>query len=477
MTERLAFNYGTARRETSGIRRGDRGSGPPATGAAAVPAATPPPPRDLDYCGLIVFTAILFFRPQDQFPALAALHLADVSALFALGAMVYGRVTRPVPLTRVTPELLGVLALGALMVLTIPVSIWPTGSLRVVTEMYAKVLLIFVLMLNTLASPRRLQAFTWLVVIASTYLASRAVLDYVRGANLIEYGRVRGAVGGVFRNPNDLALNLVAFLPFAIGAALGRDRPVRRAVGAAAGLIMLAAIVCTHSRSGALGLVAMALVIAAFGLRRRPGIIVAVGLCAVLALPAVPGSFWSRMASIADESRDDTGSREARAILLRESIDAFWEAPLTGVGAGQFKNYRPDERDEPWREAHNLLLQLAAELGIPGVLIFAGLLVGGVTAIREARRLLRSGGRRSTRVAAVTAQEAAFLDAHTAAAAAALAGWFVCALFASVAYNWTFYYVLALAVMPREILRDRLRLARGVSSVSRVPRPAEAGSV
>ena len=43
--------------------------------------------------------------------------------------------------------------------------------------------------------------------------------------------------------------------------------------------------------------------------------------------------------------------------------------------------------------------------------------------------------------------------------AAALAGWFVCALFASVAYNWTFYYLLALAIAPREILRDRLRRA------------------
>ena len=28
---------------------------------------------------------------------------------------------------------------------------------------------------------------------------------------------------------------------------------------------------------------------------------------------------------------------------------------------------------------------------------------------------------------------------------AALVGWFVCALFASVAFNWTFYYLLALA--------------------------------
>ena len=33
---------------------------------------------------------------------------------------------------------------------------------------------------------------------------------------------------------------------------------------------------------------------------------------------------------------------------------------------------------------------------------------------------------------------------------AGLVGWFVCALFASVAYHWTFYYLLALAVAPRD---------------------------
>jgi len=34
-------------------------------------------------------------------------------------------------------------------------------------------------------------------------------------------------------------------------------------------------------------------------------------------------------------------------------------------------------------------------------------------------------------------------------------GWFVSALFASVAYNWTFYYVLGLSVTARDIVRAR----------------------
>ena len=43
---------------------------------------------------------------------------------------------------------------------------------------------------------------------------------------------------------------------------------------------------------------------------------------------------------------------------------------------------------------------------------------------------------------------------------AGLIGWFVCSLFASVAYNWTFYYLLALIVVGHELARDRLAAGR-----------------
>lgn len=47
------------------------------------------------------------------------------------------------------------------------------------------------------------------------------------------------------------------------------------------------------------------------------------------------------------------------------------------------------------------------------------------------------------------------IEAHALALSAALVGWFVCALFASVAYHWTFYYLMALAVTPRDYLAAR----------------------
>ena len=51
------------------------------------------------------------------------------------------------------------------------------------------------------------------------------------------------------------------------------------------------------------------------------------------------------------------------------------------------------------------------------------------------------------------------LSCHSIAMTAGLAGWFVCSMFASVAYNWTFYYLLALIVAGRELTHDRLAAA------------------
>jgi O-antigen ligase len=477
LSERLAFGFGQSgnhgeapSRRPVDLRVDDAPLDIDVTG----PAAPRRERRDWAFTSLMAFTALLFFRPQDSIPALGLLHLAEIAALFGLAAMVTKRFSRGQSFTRVTPELVAVAALGVVILATAPFSIWMGGAVGTFTDLYVKVILIFLLMVNTLDSPRRIEQFTWLMVVATGYIAFRAVADYARGINLIENGRVQGAVGGMFQNPNDLALNLVAVLPLGIGLALTATTGMRRLGAITCSLLMVGAIIATHSRSGTVGLVMMMLFLAVYMVKRRPGLVFAAALLLVLAAPLAPASYWQRLSSITDESQDETGSREARRILMREAWAAFLADPLTGVGAGQFKNYKPEGREEAWRETHNVLLQVAAELGVVGLGIFIYLIVRGAMASRQIRRLLKRGAASGapTRGAppALTPQEAAQFDMHAAAMAASLAGWFFCALFASVAYHWTFYYLLALAVAPREVLVDRL--ARAVPA-----RRAVAGAV
>jgi O-antigen ligase len=184
----------------------------------------------------------------------------------------------------------------------------------------------------------------------------------------------------------------------------------------------------------------------------------------VAGLPFAPASFWERMASITNarlDQREFTGSREARQTVMREGLEAFATHPLTGVGAGQFRNYNPPGREERWRETHNALIQVAADLGIFGLLVFAFLIVRGALAARATHRLIaRIRAKERERGASIMrARDTALLDEHAVAMTAGLAAWFVCALFASVAYNWTFYYLLALTVAARELAAYHLREA------------------
>jgi hypothetical protein len=94
---------------------------------------------------------------------------------------------------------------------------------------------------------------------------------------------------------------------------------------------------------------------------------------------------------------------------------------------------------------------------------FCYLIVSGARAAVEARR-------RATRAAATRpgsrarfgmghrhtiapAHEDERLVAGATAVGPSLVGWFVCALFASVALSWTLYYVLAIAAATRDVAR------------------------
>ena len=457
--ERLTFGHGT------------HGAVPPAIAAAAELAHEPKPfsfthleTWDWGWGGLLLFSILLFFRPQDQVTALGNAHLSELSAIIGLIAMLALNSNRREPLTRMTPELGAVIGLGAVILFTVPTSFWPGGSFGVFKDLYIKVALVFLLMVNTVTSPRRVERICWVIVLAFGYISARAWFDYVRGVHLVEGGRVAGAAGGFFENPNDLALNLAAFLPLAM-MYVKRPGPVmKRAIAAGITLLMLGAIVFTKSRSGMLGTVAMAVVYLLATRSLKPQVILGGVVTGMLVLPMLPQTFWDRMESITDADKDTTGSREQRRELMEEAWNVFLQHPLTGIGAGQFQNFGEPGATKKWRVTHNAYLQVAAELGIFGLIFFLVIVWKGFSAAWWTRRHLNWIYRRRSRKKpaadpedGLTADERYFLQTHGAAMLACMTGWFICAIFASVAFNWTIYYLVGLSVTARDVIRARER--------------------
>jgi O-antigen ligase/polysaccharide polymerase Wzy-like membrane protein len=93
-----------------------------------------------------------------------------------------------------------------------------------------------------------------------------------------------------------------------------------------------------------------------------------------------PASNASRYASVSS----------VRYEYWRVGAQAFVDNPVEGVGAGAFRVYWREHRRVPYAvtEVHSLPLEMAAELGLPGLLLFV-VFVGGIAA--AGRRALRQG--------------------------------------------------------------------------------------
>ena len=392
---------------------------------------------------------VLFFRPQDTFPVLEPLHLGYVTAAFALSTLVMGRLARGAAVSCITPELLAVLALGGVMLATAPFSIWPGGAVGVFTDLYWKVILVFALMVNTVTTRARFRRLVTVVVLGTSYIAVRAVTDYARGVNLVEDGRVSGAVGGLFGNPNDMALNMVTFLPLAVALAIVGGRPLVRALALVGVPAIAAAIVFSKSRGGTIGLVTMLLVLLYKVSRLRPGIVAVVGLAVCLAtIPLLPASFTARMSSIFNPRKTRRGhvkrapgccvKATRRSSSIRSSGSAQDSSRTTSRTSARSRGARPITPCCRWPPS------------------WASSVSSSSSSSREVDSQPSSGARPPSgeRVTAISTARGRAASSSCLAPrwSPSLTGWLAAAMFASVAYYWTLYLVLGLAAAFRDII-------------------------
>jgi len=217
------------------------------------------------FAGLFLFTLLLYVRPNEMFPeVLGTFPLSRIIAVVAVLAYLASQLGSGEPLTILPTELklLGVITL--LGVVFAPVAAAPMDSVDLLLDMFIKVVIIFVLMVNVVTTRERLRSMINLVVVCGTIFATLAIKSYLVGDFTVvekkDVGvvglRIAGAVGGFFGNPNDLATSLDLLLPLAVALAL-TSKGLKRALYFGCGAILVAGVIVTFSRGGFLGLAAM----------------------------------------------------------------------------------------------------------------------------------------------------------------------------------------------------------------------------
>ncbi len=389
----------------------------------------------LAHAAALSFVVMLYSNPMYWWPWFERLRLAFVSAAVAALAVVVHRITSGERIRVGGWASLPLFAYLSLVPLSLAWSIAPHETVGAVGEAW-KMAVIFVAVQNAVSSRSRLRRFALAGSLAALGPALGSIHVWRTGDALVEGYRTHWR--GLYADPNRLAMSLVAVLPFTLYGFMTARRRHVRALFAFAATAQLVAVVLTHSRSGA---IAAAVAVLLYLGRGRGGL--ARGAAAAVALAAglaafAPETFWERSRTL-NRLEDDESmrGREHAWEVLGVIVD---ERPLSGVGAGAFlrswDRYAPLSAGGRRYVAHNVLLEIVGDLGIPAFALFAAFIALLLV------RLWRAGGD-------------PLIGNESRAIFAALAGYLVCEMVNGYSLSWFLYFLFACAAAAVRVSRLR----------------------
>jgi O-antigen ligase len=286
----------------------------------------------------------------------------------------------------------GFLALSAAVFASVPFSVLKSHSFEVALAWLYSNVPIFIIVATALRSIGDLERVLRALILM--VLASAAII--LAGMGIVEYGPegARVSLAGSY-DPNDFAAVIAASSAACLWALRGKPW-LWKLLGALGLLASGYLVVKTGSRGGGLSLglllVGSALFVPNLMTRTaRLGVLVAL----VVGAASAPSSFTERMASLADVGNDyNVTSRSGRVEVWKRGLSFVVRSPAVGVGAGAYPiadGRWAEEHGETagfkWSAAHNLLLETAAETGLPGFVALLCCLLPAIVTWRRIRKL------------------------------------------------------------------------------------------
>jgi hypothetical protein len=238
--------------------------------------------------------------------------------------------------------------------------------------------------------------------------------------------------GGLFGDPNDLALTLIAILPFVI--ALRRSGALVRSILFVwlPVVVILYGVYVTRSRGGVLALACV------FGLlvRHRLGNMLSLATASVAVLALLGAGF------VGNRSMSMDTSATGRVEMWSAGLQNLKQSPVWGIG---FNNFDAVNN----KAAHSAFVQCFAELGLVGYLLWLGVLLLTLDDLRL--------------IHASANEEEADLRKWARAIQVSLIGFLVGSIFLSRAYDVQLFVLIGLGTAIADVARRRGHRARSRS--------------
>jgi O-antigen ligase len=332
---------------------------------------------------LSIFYFVYCARPQDWVPGLQIIPLAKITGILTIASLLLSVGKTERKLSTLPREAYYLLWINALFLISAILSpVWKGGAFFHAVD-FLKATVAWILVFLAVTTFKRLRR---LVFIQACSVAAVSLVSTIKGHST---PRLEGVLGGIYSNPNELALAIVLSLPFCFAFFLMARDLLRKVVWAGAMVAMLVALLLTASRAGFITLVVAGLVCMwHFAVKgRRPHLIVGGGIIFVGLLVVAGGTLKDRFLAMSGDDLQTGmesrayGSFEERRYLIMRSIEGIENYPLFGIGMHNFAHY-----SGVWRDVHVAYLQICVEGGIPVLVLYLSLFWCAFRKLRQLRR-------------------------------------------------------------------------------------------
>lgn len=319
--------------------------------------------------GLGVYAWLAYMRPQDLAWGIKSMQLSMWVAVFTLVGLLLASGREKFFTLRIQTLLL--FALGLWFFIACKLAVIPDLSEKWI-DVYLKIILISLITTGLVVTRKRIEFLVTVIAF------SLGLLGLKNGIYAVLSGGAQflNGPGGFMIDRNAYAVALNMAIPLLVAVGMTAEWKALRVAALTLVPFCMITIFCTFSRGGllTLGVVGAMLV----WRTRRPvlaAVVLAVGMGAFLytASDQVKTHYAERSGSIAEYEEDASAMGRIRSWGV--AVKMWADHPITGVGPRNFtQQYRYYAVTDDVHVAHNSYLQMLAETGLPGFLLFVSLI-------------------------------------------------------------------------------------------------------
>lgn len=257
---------------------------------------------------------------------------------------------------------------------------------------YLKLFLFYFIAVLIVSSRSEIKPTIWIMVVAGSLAALIGLYQTFFGAAADSQGEASLLLSTraetLTHDPNYLALITVPLIPLAAGLFKIDKNLLRRVFLLSLIAIFAGTTVLTLSRMGMLCLVS-ALIMILYKERRHKKFVISVVLASILTIFLIPENVFEGVRIFQDFRGDDSVQQRLR--ILKGGFNMFSDHPIFGVGIGNFLTQSLHYTNTLLpRLAHNTFLEIMAEMGIFGLVIFLSIIYFTLKDMSQLQKLYQS---------------------------------------------------------------------------------------